>query len=274
MEIVPLSSLSFATATDLWNRGFSDYLVPINFSQGDLNERITSFGLSKNQSLIAKVGERPAGILLFGTQEFNGKQLSWVGGISVAPEFRQQGIGANLMRKALEQGKIANSAGLLLEVIVGNRGAEKLYRDLGFTELNRLTVAELALNKLNLTMSPRLKLVPRAVSSQHLAAENPEVPWQCQLLFETEILEIYFKAECLGWLSLTQVSPTKIILKQIHLVNYQKEILLSLLKTLKATYGDVIVSLNNLIKTEEVTKDLIKLGGETKIEQIQLIYNF
>ena len=60
-----------------------------------------------------------------------------VNNIATHPDFRQQGIGSNLMQRAIEEGWRRGIAFVLLEVRASNVAAQSLYRKLGFNFVGR-----------------------------------------------------------------------------------------------------------------------------------------
>ncbi len=62
-----------------------------------------------------------------------GRQEVHIANIAVAPELRNQGIGTELMKKALEFAQHQQAENVYLEVRVSNTGAQRFYRRFGFT---------------------------------------------------------------------------------------------------------------------------------------------
>jgi ribosomal-protein-alanine N-acetyltransferase len=60
-----------------------------------------------------------------------------VNNIAAHPDFRQQGIGASLMKMAIAEGRRRRIAFVLLEVRASNEAAQSLYRKLGFSFVAR-----------------------------------------------------------------------------------------------------------------------------------------
>jgi [ribosomal protein S18]-alanine N-acetyltransferase len=60
-----------------------------------------------------------------------------LGNVSVAPEWRRQGIGDGLVRTILQRAGERGVREVFLEVRVSNEGAQKLYERYGFAEIAR-----------------------------------------------------------------------------------------------------------------------------------------
>lgn len=85
--------------------------------------------------LVAEVGGEMAGAVV-SRQTFAGNkeapQEVEILNLAVAPQFRRQGIGSALLASELTRGGL-----YFLEVRESNRGAQALYRKLGFLEVSR-----------------------------------------------------------------------------------------------------------------------------------------
>lgn len=78
--------------------------------------------------LVAEVHRETAGYI--GVQEICGE--GYVANVAVLPEYRRQGIGARLVRAAVDGARVRGCDFLSLEVRVGNEAAIRLYEKLGF----------------------------------------------------------------------------------------------------------------------------------------------
>lgn len=87
---------------------------------------------------LALVDSRPVGVLLtVRMPEWDSLDVAYVG---VVPGARRQGVGRQLMRKAVEIAREAGVAQLTLSVDARNERAHKLYHSLGFEEFDRREV--------------------------------------------------------------------------------------------------------------------------------------
>ncbi len=78
--------------------------------------------------LAAEADGRTAGYI--GVQEICGE--GYVTNVAVLPQYRRQGIGARLVRAAVDGARARGCEFLSLEVRVGNEAAIRLYEKLGF----------------------------------------------------------------------------------------------------------------------------------------------
>ncbi|HET6891592.1 MAG TPA: ribosomal protein S18-alanine N-acetyltransferase [Pyrinomonadaceae bacterium] len=60
-----------------------------------------------------------------------------INNVAVRPEYRRQGIGANLLNHVLEEGGRLKATTAFLEVRAGNSLAQALYKKCGFTSIGR-----------------------------------------------------------------------------------------------------------------------------------------
>lgn len=87
--------------------------------------------------LIARVGDRPAG-LLWCRIESPGDAVAHLYQMWVAPECRGGGIGRTLMNRALEWARSAGVRTVVLGVTAGDRPARRLYESAGFLPAGEL----------------------------------------------------------------------------------------------------------------------------------------
>jgi len=89
--------------------------------------------------LLARAGEQSIGVAdvaFTWTLEHGGKS-AWLDELYVAPEYRGKGIGAALLRAALETAQRSGCAAVDLEVDEAHARAENLYKREGFEPLHR-----------------------------------------------------------------------------------------------------------------------------------------
>lgn len=129
----PASSLSMSQLTLLWRDVYSNYPVPLPFTEDELDRFIRMSGLCLELSQIAFADDQTVGLSLSGRD----KDAAWIGGFGVAASHRRCGIGLAMLRsqtREFDQQGIRNSR---LEVINTNR-ARRLYASCGFVDRRRL----------------------------------------------------------------------------------------------------------------------------------------
>jgi ribosomal protein S18 acetylase RimI-like enzyme len=79
-------------------------------------------------------GDAPVGIAVcfIGFSTFSARPLINIHDLAVIPGYRQQGVGRRLLHSVEAKGRALGCGKLTLEVREDNRGAQQLYRDVGF----------------------------------------------------------------------------------------------------------------------------------------------
>jgi ribosomal protein S18 acetylase RimI-like enzyme len=82
-------------------------------------------------------GDAPVGIAVcfIGFSTFTARPLINIHDLAVIPGYRQQGVGRQLLQGVEAKGRALGCGKLTLEVREDNRGAQQLYRDVGFDGL-------------------------------------------------------------------------------------------------------------------------------------------
>ncbi|VEF47634.1 GNAT family acetyltransferase [Bacillus freudenreichii] len=138
LKIKKLSDVPIRDACEAWNNGFMDYYVKMQMSVSQFTFRLGWDELSPDYSFIAYYNEIPAGIILNGITDINGKRLAWNGGTSVAASFRKQGIAKKLMESSLEIYRRENVDIATLEAFTVNQAAIRLYESFGYRVVDQL----------------------------------------------------------------------------------------------------------------------------------------
>jgi ribosomal protein S18 acetylase RimI-like enzyme len=128
MNLVPWDQFSLAELADLFNRGYEGYFVPMHVDEPTLKYMAEAWDIDPARSRVAP-GEGLCNLAIRGDR-------GWIGGIGVVPEARRKGVGRALMEAVLELAPPT----VLLEVIVQNEPAIRLYESLGFERTRVLEV--------------------------------------------------------------------------------------------------------------------------------------
>ncbi|MGX7023617.1 GNAT family N-acetyltransferase [Vagococcus hydrophili] len=264
--LLPIAKASMPRVTQTWNKGFSDYLVPINMTEQQLNHRIDSLGLSRDFSCVFEEEGAYLGVILLGIQTLNHKRIMWVGGISVDPASRGKHVGTKLMKHAELLATQNNCEGIRLEVIATNYKAKKMYDSLSYSILNELIIADIS--NLDNKQDSLVELIQFPMDRISLK-EPITIPWQNRLIFAQNSLMIHYQHQIIGYLSFTE-SDSSIAIQQLVIFNEQH---LSLIK-------DILIYLNNqfektltLSNFDSSSKEFSMLhsfGLTTKLTQLQL----
>ncbi|RKP49954.1 GNAT family N-acetyltransferase [Cohnella endophytica] len=129
-----LSELTMEETVALWNKGFEGYFVNIELSMEKFLARSVGEGLSLEHSLAAyeEGHPHPVGIVMNGFRVLEGKKVAWNGGTGIAPDYRGKGIGKLLMERNLQLYREQGVDIALLEAILQNERAIKLYQSIGY----------------------------------------------------------------------------------------------------------------------------------------------
>ncbi len=138
-RLVPAATLDHAALTAAFNAGFSGYLVPMHMDEDALREHIAVNDIDLGRSIVA-VDPDPVGLALTARRG----SAAWIGGMGVAPGHRRTGLGARILRAALDTASTAGVDTVWLEVLVANDPAIALYEKLGFERVRHLSIWSLA----------------------------------------------------------------------------------------------------------------------------------
>ena len=265
--IISIEKANFTLVTEVWNEGFSDYIVPINMSEDALNYRISSLGLSKSYSAVFEKEQQYAGIILIGIQVIQHVKTMWIGGMSVAPEFRRQQIAKELMNYAKELAKKENCDEIRLEVIATNTKAKKLYESLDFTELNELAVGEI----LTIPKPTNKNLTFEKIDKKEiLDIESNLVPWQNRLMFTNNSYNINQDGTSIGFITYNEI-PDAISIQQLQLTDPSTtEYIFDVIGTLQKDYNKKI-KLSNFDMSSTEYQQLASLSLQLPLTQYQMV---
>ncbi len=147
MKVLPASQFTFEQATEAYNLGRIDYLVPMPMSVARLQEYADKYDVDINHSFISLDKEdNPSGLLMLGIRE----KRTWITRLGVGPNGRRQGAGQGLMSAAIDRSYELGAEHLWLEVIKNNDPAHRLFTRNGFTQTRELIVSRRAPAPMNL----------------------------------------------------------------------------------------------------------------------------
>jgi ribosomal protein S18 acetylase RimI-like enzyme len=133
-------ALSAEALVDLFNRAFSDYVIPMRLDLRALTTRNADLDVDVAASPLADVDGEPAAFALLALRG----DEAWIGGMGVVPEARRRGLGRAVMEAAADEAGSRGVRDLWLEVIDRNEPAVQLYRQLGYEHVRDLDVWSLA----------------------------------------------------------------------------------------------------------------------------------
>ena len=94
ISIAPASQIGFDDLLTTLNTGYEGYIVPLQLNAEQLRGHLDNNDIHLQASRIAIMDNKPIGVALLGARGSRG----WVGGVGIAPAYRNQGIGRQLMR--------------------------------------------------------------------------------------------------------------------------------------------------------------------------------
>ena len=119
--------------------GFSDYAVPMTLGIDPFFERFLSLeGNALQDSFIALNQDAPVGVIFGGIRRFDGYRNLRCGALCVSPDLRGSGVGGELFRLFLQNGRERNCERLSLEVLTDNVRALRFYEKRGYRIGNKL----------------------------------------------------------------------------------------------------------------------------------------
>jgi GNAT superfamily N-acetyltransferase len=125
----PASALSPAELTELWNRAYQSYFVPLVFTEAILSHHLRRCGVELDRSMVGRIDGELFGLSLAAIRG----ERAWIGGFGVAVEHRRKGLASRMLADHLMRLDLAGIAETTLEVISQNP-ARAVYRCCGFTE--------------------------------------------------------------------------------------------------------------------------------------------
>jgi ribosomal protein S18 acetylase RimI-like enzyme len=136
VRTVPASELSLATMTNLFNRGYAGYYVPLTLTEPVFREMVATQDIDLASSRVFEGDEGPVAFALLGVRGTRG----WIGGLGVVEEARGRGLGREAMRAVLDEARVRRLDPVDLEVLVQNTPAIPIYEALGFRDLRELGI--------------------------------------------------------------------------------------------------------------------------------------
>lgn len=133
MEYKNLSNITIGKLTEVFNKSFSDYLLPFHLTESNMNNKIIlenirleySVGTFKNNELV--------GFILIGINTINSKLIAYNAGTGVIPDERGNNNTVNMYQLVFHLLKEVKIKKHLLEVLTENKKATKVYEKVGFS---------------------------------------------------------------------------------------------------------------------------------------------
>lgn len=133
MEIKSLENTSLKEIVETLNLAFSDYVIPLKFTEDYAKERWTASGVDYSLSFGAFDGDKLVGFIIHAINNYEGNTFAYNASTGVIPEYRRKGVLSKLYNVGLKELKKANITNSVLEVITSNERAINAYKKVGFT---------------------------------------------------------------------------------------------------------------------------------------------
>lgn len=128
----PLSEDDFCQLYPTLIEAFSDYIIPMQPEIDALRRLYLIEGVNLNYSFGAFDGDKMIGFTVNGVGEWHGKFTAYDAGTGIIPAYRRKGISRRMFEYILPFLSKRQVKQYLLEVIVENKPAFELYKNLGF----------------------------------------------------------------------------------------------------------------------------------------------
>ncbi|HEX6605331.1 MAG TPA: GNAT family N-acetyltransferase, partial [Chloroflexia bacterium] len=184
VALVPLTEDQMDEITDVMNRAFADYVVPMHLPVAALQAMIARDNIDLGQSYLARAADGTGlGVALTAVRCAGDEVRSRVAAMGVTPEGRGQGLARRLLERQIADARARGSREILLECFSNNTRALPLYESAGFRVRRRLVSYEGDVAGLRLPSSAAVTLRPVAPADlPALAARcaEAEPPWQME----------------------------------------------------------------------------------------------
>lgn len=133
MEIKSLENTPIREIVLTLNFAFSDYFVPINFTEEYVNERWAASGVDYSLSLGVFDKDKLVGFIIHAINNYGETKVAYNASTGVIPSHRRQGLLTKLYSKAITALQINGIQKSTLECITKNERAILAYQKVGFT---------------------------------------------------------------------------------------------------------------------------------------------
>lgn len=138
MDIRTLTSTSIQELCACYNDAFSDYVLPFKLTESALQELMLVRRVRLELSVGAFIGNQLVGLILMGSDERDGKRISYNSGTGVIPAYRRNKVISKLYEAVIPVLRNEKMECNVLEVIMDNTKAFNLYAKVGYTVLREL----------------------------------------------------------------------------------------------------------------------------------------
>jgi ribosomal protein S18 acetylase RimI-like enzyme len=123
-----------AQVVELWKRVFG-YATAHNAPNFAIEKKLA---VRDGLFFVAEVGEKVVGTIMAGYDGHRG----WIYSLAVLPEYRNRGLGTELMQHAEEQLKLLGCPKINLQILSGNDSVQAFYQKLGYEPEQRISMGK------------------------------------------------------------------------------------------------------------------------------------
>lgn len=120
----------------LITQAYADYYVPMRLTAEQMGAMDRLYDIDLQRSVVAQSGAGVVGMALLAVRGDQG----WITGVGVLPAFRRRGLGGALITRLIAAAAQIGLRQIMLEVIVENEPARRLYTAVGFKETRELLI--------------------------------------------------------------------------------------------------------------------------------------
>jgi ribosomal protein S18 acetylase RimI-like enzyme len=179
LELESVLGYSLDRAVDLLNRGFADYVVPIELDAVELHQMVVQDGIDVSSSRVVYHDGQAAGIALIARRGWTSRLAA----MALVPEARGAGVGSWLVDRLIDEAQARGEHAMVLEVIEQNGPATQLYHKSGFRTVRRLVGYTLSPPHDNLETDKEQHAALQEIDIREFARQVsghglPDLPWQ------------------------------------------------------------------------------------------------
>ncbi|MDX2007504.1 MAG: N-acetyltransferase [Meiothermus sp.] len=130
----PVTDLTSPDLVEVLNRGFEDYILPVQFQVVGLEQRMGREHLDRSASQVFYLDKQPVGVVMVDRRGWNSR----IGAMGIAKPFRGRGLGKRMLGQIVQAARGRGDRDMVLEAFEDNTAAVRLYQSLGFRVTRRL----------------------------------------------------------------------------------------------------------------------------------------
>jgi GNAT superfamily N-acetyltransferase len=176
LQLVPASRFTIQQLTDAYNQTRVDYLVPMPMNAARLTEYIEMYDIDLDHSFVAVEEDQIQGLGMLGVRP----DRAWITRLGVLPTSRRHGLGMAFMQALLGAAAELNLGLTILEVILHNTPAHKLFLKCGFREVNELLILRRPPTRPAAPINGQAQWLTQSETLKLLQGRSGSIPWTNQ----------------------------------------------------------------------------------------------